>query len=143
MEPDKHFSCIITPSPLSIDTVINCVTDPKHGAISVFIGTVRNQTENKTVERLEYEAFETMALIEMEKICHTIAAQWKGVTVAIHHRYGTLLVGDIAVVIAVSAPHREMTFAACEYAINTLKQTVPIWKKECFTSGDIWVMPHP
>lgn len=135
--------CKITAEPLSVDEAIKLVSAPTNGAISIFIGTVRNVTDNKTVERLEYEVYEVMALLEMEKICQTVINRWSGTTIAIHHRYGTLKVGDMAVVISVSAPHRDVTFAACEYAINTLKQTVPIWKKECFTDGEVWVMPHP
>ena len=119
------------------------VVDPGVGGIVTFIGTVRNQTKEKPVLRLEFEAYEPMAISEMRKIAETIKDKWSATKVSIHHRVGVLAIEEIAVVIAVSTPHRKAAFAACQYAINTLKETVPIWKKEIFEDGEVWVAAHP
>lgn len=113
------------------------------GAINVFIGTVRNQTQNKAVLRLDFEAYAPMAIKEMRKIALEAQKKWPIDKIAIHHRYGTLTIGEIAVVIAVSTPHRQASFEACQFAIDTLKETVPIWKKEVFADGEVWVAAHP
>ena len=128
---------------LDPNTCSQFVGDPSVGGIATFIGTVRNSTKDKKVLRLEFEAFETMALKEMRKIAEQIVERWDAVHVSIHHRVGVLAIEEIAVVIAVSTPHRKAAFEACEYAIDTLKQTVPIWKKEIFEDGEIWVAAHP
>lgn len=119
------------------------VSDPGAGGIVTFVGTVRNQTSGKAVIRLEFEAYEPMAISEMRKIAEAAAHQWPIKRMAIHHRVGSLAVGDIAVIIAVATPHRKAAFAACAYAIDTLKETVPIWKKEIFEDGEVWVAAHP
>lgn len=119
------------------------VSTPEAGGITVFVGTVRNQTSGKKVLRLEFEAYEKMAISEMRKIAEQAAERWPVKKIAIHHRQGILHAGDIAVVIAVATPHRKAAFEACEYAIDTLKQTVPIWKKEIFEDGEVWVAAHP
>lgn len=119
------------------------VTDPGVGGIVTFIGTVRNQTKGKPVIRLEFEAFEPMAISEMRKIAKSIVDKWSATKVSIHHRVGNLDIKEIAVVIAVSTPHRKAAFEACQYAIDTLKETVPIWKKEIFEDGEVWVAAHP
>ena len=116
---------------------------PQSGGIDVFIGTVRNSTKGKPVVRLEFEAYETMAIKEMEKIAGQAFAKWPLQKIAIHHRTGVLHIGEIPVVIAVSAAHRDAAFDACRYIIDTLKQTVPIWKKELFEDGEVWVAAHP
>ena len=116
---------------------------PASGGIDVFIGTVRNQTKGKNVTRLEFEAYEPMALSEMEKIAVQAFEQWPVQKILIHHRTGVLQIGEIPVIIAVSAAHRAAAFEACRYIIDTLKQTVPIWKKEFFEDGEIWVGAHP
>ena len=122
---------------------INQVTDPACGGIDVFIGTVRDETQGKPVLRLEFEAYESMALREMQKIAEQTFEHWPVLSIAIHHRTGVLEVGDVAVVIAVGAAHRAAAFEACRYAIDTLKLTVPIWKKEVFEDGEVWVAAHP
>ncbi len=122
---------------------INQVTDPACGGIDVFIGTVRDETQGKPVLRLEFEAYESMALREMQKIAEQTFEHWPVLSIAIHHRTGVLEVGDVAVVIAVGAAHRAAAFEACRYAIDTLKLTVPIWKKEVFEDGEVWVASHP
>jgi molybdopterin synthase catalytic subunit len=116
---------------------------PESGGIDVFIGTVRNATKGKTVLKLEFEAYAQMAINEMKKIAQQASDKWPVQKVLIHHRTGVLQVGEVPVVIAVSAAHRDAAFDACRYIIDTLKQTVPIWKKEFFEDGEVWVAAHP
>lgn len=116
---------------------------PGSGGIDVFIGTVRNATKGKAVVRLEFEAYEAMAITEMEKIAKQAIEKWAVQKLLIHHRTGILAVGEVPVIIAVSAAHRAAAFEACRYVIDTLKQTVPIWKKEIFEDGGVWVAAHP
>lgn len=133
----------ITDQILDRDEIIRSVEQNEAGGICSFIGTVRNKTANKTVLRLEFETYEQMALKELLKISNQINEKWDVLQVAIHHRTGIVKIGEDAVVIAVSAPHRKEAFEACQYAIDTLKQTVPIWKKEIFENGEEWVSAHP
>ncbi len=128
---------------LDIDYCIKQVLSPDCGGIDVFIGTVRNVTKGKKVIRLEFEAYEPMAVKEMQKLGEKAKEQWSVQKVVIHHRTGVLEVGDIPVIIAVSAAHRDAAFDACRYIIDTLKETVPIWKKEVFEDGEVWVAAHP
>jgi len=129
--------------PLDVDAVIDLVASPEAGAIDVFIGTVRNSTQNRSVRKLIFESFDSMAIKEMKKISDNANDKWPSIKMAIHHRKGTLQIGEIAVIIAVSSPHRVAAFEACRYAIDTLKETVPIWKKEVFDDGEVWVAAHP
>ena len=122
---------------------IDYVTNKGAGGIAVFVGTVRNQTKNKNVLKLDFEAYEPMAISEMRKIATLAMEKWPIQKIAIHHRVGSLAIKEIAVVIAVSTPHRKAAFEACEFAIDTLKETVPIWKKEFFEDGEVWVAAHP
>lgn len=133
----------ISPNPLNIQSAIDWIQSPESGGIDVFIGTVRNATKGKTVIRLEFEAYEPMALAEMEKIVKQAFEKWPVQKALIHHRVGVLQVGEVPVIIAVSAAHRAAAFEACRYIIDTLKQTVPIWKKEIFEDGEVWVAAHP
>lgn len=133
----------ILSTPLNIQSATDWVISPESGGIDVFIGTVRNATKGKTVLRLEFEAYEPMAISEMEKIVKEAAEKWPVQKVLIHHRVGVLEVGEVPVIIAVSAAHRAAAFDACRYIIDTLKQTVPIWKKEIFEDGEVWVAAHP
>jgi molybdopterin synthase catalytic subunit len=128
---------------LNIQACIDWIMSPQSGGIDVFIGTVRNATKGKTVFRLEFEAYDPMAIKEMEKIAKQAFKKWPVQKVLIHHRKGVLQVGEVPVVIAVSAAHRDAAFDACRYIIDTLKQTVPIWKKEFFEDGEVWVAAHP
>ncbi|MCD8740129.1 molybdenum cofactor biosynthesis protein MoaE [Mucilaginibacter roseus] len=134
---------LITDEPLDVTNCSQWVMAPESGGINVFIGTVRNATKGRTVLRLEFEAYQTMAMREMEKIAIAAFEQWPLQKVLIHHRTGVLQVGEIPVIIAVSAAHRDAAFTACRYIIDTLKQTVPIWKKEFFEDGEVWVAAHP
>jgi molybdopterin synthase catalytic subunit len=133
----------LTNDPLDINACIAAVMTPEAGGIDVFIGTVRNHTKGKTVLRLEFEAYEAMAISEMQKIVNHATDNWPLHRVVLHHRTGTLQVGEVPVIIAVSAAHRDAAFSACRYIIDTLKQTVPIWKKEIFEDGEVWVAAHP
>jgi molybdopterin synthase catalytic subunit len=133
----------ISAKPLNIQSCIDWVITPQCGGIDVFIGTVREATKGKTVMRLEFEAYEKMALKEMKKIAEEALHQWAVHKIAIHHRTGILEIGEIPVVIAVSASHRDAAFNACRFIIDTLKKTVPIWKKEVFEDGEVWVAAHP
>lgn len=134
---------ILTAEPLNIQSCIDWVMSPESGGIDVFIGTVRNVTKGKAVLKLDFEAYEPMAISEMEKIAQQSFDKWPVQKVLIHHRTGVLQIGEVPVVIAISAAHRDAAFDACRYIIDTLKQTVPIWKKEAFEDGDVWVAAHP
>lgn len=133
----------ISDTPLDIPECFNWAVSQQCGGIDMFIGTVRNVTGKKIVTQLQFEAYEKMALNEMKKIAEQALQTWPVEKVLIHHRKGILSIGEAAVVIAVSAPHREAAFDACRYAIDTLKKTVPIWKKEIFEDGEVWVAAHP
>jgi len=128
---------------LSEKKCASMVADNAAGGTVTFLGTVRNQTKGKKVIKLEFESYVPMAIKEMKKIADKAAEKWSTLHVCIHHRVGTLQVGEIPVIIAVSTPHRKAAFEACEYIIDTLKETVPIWKKEFFEDGEIWVAAHP
>jgi len=128
---------------LDIKLAIDHVRDAHSGGIDVFIGTVRNTTHGKKVISLEFEAYEKMAISELEKIIEDAKKKWPIHKVAIFHAIGKKQIGEDAVVIAVSSAHRNAAFLACRYIIDTLKKTVPIWKKEVFEDGDVWVNAHP
>lgn len=113
------------------------------GAFDLFLGTVRNYSNQKTVIRLEYEAHKSMAVSEMKKIASQAKKKWPVKALAIVHRIGVLEIGEIAVAIAVATPHRKEAFEACEFIIDTLKETVPIWKKEFYQDGESWIAAHP
>ncbi len=127
----------ITFAPLSFDEVYQLANDPGNGAVVVMSGTVRNQTDGQTVTYLEYQAYEPMAIRVFQAIAQQIREQWQDVNrVVIHHRTGKLEIGEISVLVAVGAPHRGEAFAACRYAIDTLKHNAPIWKKEYVMAKD-------
>ncbi len=134
-------SFAITFAPLSLETVYQLADDARNGAIVVMSGMVRNNTDGRAVSYLEYQAYEPMALVVFQQIASQIRQQWPGVTrVVIHHRTGKLTVGEISVLVAVGCPHRGEAFAACQYAIDTLKHNAPIWKKEHWQDGaSSWV----
>jgi MoaE-MoaD fusion protein len=125
---------------LSPDTIAAEVDDPGAGGIVIFSGVVRNETGGRSVKFLEYEAHAPMAEVKMREIGESLRARWSGVKrVAMLHRVGRLEIGEASVLIAVSAAHRGDAFEACRYAIDTLKRTVPVWKKEHFEDGEVWV----
>jgi molybdopterin converting factor subunit 1 len=115
------------------------VADPAAGAIVSFTGTTRRDNAGRIVLRLEYEAYEPMALAEMRKLATEAARRWKIVRIAIAHRVGVVEIGETSVAIAVSAAHRGEAFEACRFAIDRLKEVVPIWKKEHFEGGEVWI----
>jgi molybdopterin synthase catalytic subunit len=133
----------ISSQPLDIAACIAWATTPGCGAINAFIGTVRDTTEKRKVMALEFEAYEKMALLEMKKIAEDVLQKWPVEKILIHHRTGILQISEVPVVIVVAARHRDVSFEACRHAIDTLKQTVPIWKKEKFEDGEVWVAAHP
>lgn len=134
-------SFAITFAPLSLAEVYALADDPGNGAIALMSGTVRNQTDNRSVVALEYQAYEPMAVKVFEQIAREIRTQWPEVNrVVIHHRTGRLEIGEISVLVAVGCPHRAEAFEACRYAIDTLKHNAPIWKKEHWADGSSsWV----
>jgi molybdopterin converting factor subunit 1 len=125
--------------PLSLDAVVERVSGSGQGGVVTFSGAVRNSTRGRAVLRLEYEAYAVMAERKLAAIGAELSTQWPGVRVAIHHRVGVLAPGELAVVIAASAPHRGEAFCACREAIERLKAEVPIWKKEVYEDGEVWV----
>jgi len=143
MEKGNMIDIQLLTSPLDLQECMDFVSNPSAGGIVNFVGTVRNQTQDKPVLKLEFEAYTPMAISEMRKIAERATVKWPVEKIAIHHRTGTLNIGEIAVIIAVACPHRIAAFAACQFAIDTLKETVPIWKKEFFEDGAVWVAAHP
>jgi molybdopterin synthase catalytic subunit len=126
--------------PLSVDALAAEVDDPGAGGIVIFSGVVRNEKDGRPVKYLDYEAHPPMAEAKMREIGQAVRARWSEVKrIVMLHRIGHLEIGESSVLIAVSAAHRAQAFAACQYAIDTLKQTVPVWKKEHFEDGEVWV----
>ncbi len=130
-------------TPLSVEQCVQLVEDGTTGGTAVFIGTVRNSTQSKAVERLDFEAYAPVAIKEMRKIAEQMVEKFGALECVIHHRTGSLDIKEIAVIIAVATPHRKAAFEACQFGIDQLKETVPIWKKEVFEDGEIWVAAHP
>jgi molybdopterin synthase catalytic subunit len=129
----------VSAEPIDVSACIAGVSHPNAGGIDVFIGTVRDHNDGKPVTALEYEAYTSMAEKEMESIGEEIHAEFPGVRLSVHHRIGRLEVGDIAVVCAASAPHRDEAFRACRLLIDRVKARVPIWKREHGASGTSWI----
>lgn len=129
----------ISKEPINIQAVIDKVVQREAGAITTFIGTVRELTKGKKTLFLVYEAYEAMAVKKLEQIGREIEERWEGSCVAITHRVGRLDITDIAVVIAVSTPHRADSYEANRYAIERIKEIVPIWKKEHWEEGEAWM----
>jgi len=129
----------VTEAPLSLEAVAAEVADERAGAVATFTGTVRRQSRGREVTHLEYEAYAEMAEDVMARLAGDLEARYDLCSVAIHHRVGRLEVGEASVVIAVSAPHRQDALAACKDAIDRLKETVPLWKKEVYEGGEEWL----
>ena len=140
---------VITDQPIRVDEVTKKVESRNAGAITVFIGTVRELTKGKKTLHLEYQAYPAMAIKMFQQISKEIKGKWPEADIAITHRTGRLEISDIAVVIAVSSPHRKIGYEANEYAIDRIKQIVPIWKKEFWEDGTAWIgdqlenVPYP
>ena len=129
----------VTDEPLSLDAVVAEVADERAGAVATFTGTVRRQSRGREVTRLEYEAYAEMAEDVMAKLADDLLERYELCAIAIHHRVGTLGIGEASIVIAVSAPHRRDALTACKDAIDRLKETVPLWKKEVYEGGEEWI----
>ena len=129
----------IVESKIDREEIVQSVATPESGAIATFDGTVRNQSREKPVTHLHYEAFPEMALKELEKIRAEAMQRWSLNGMAIVHRVGRMEIGESSVFIAVSSAHRKEAFEACRFAIDTLKTTVPIWKKEHYQDGEVWI----
>ena len=129
----------VTDQPLSLEAVAAEVADERAGAVATFTGTVRRRSRGREVTRLEYEAYAEMAEDVMSQLSRELEQRYELCAIAIHHRVGTLGIGEASVVIAVSAPHRQDALAACKDAIDTLKATVPLWKKEVYEGGEQWI----
>jgi molybdopterin synthase catalytic subunit len=129
----------VTEEPLSLDAAVAEVADERAGGIATFTGTVRRQSRGREVTRLEYEAYAEMAEDVMARLAADLLERYELCAIAIHHRVGALEIGEASVVIAVSAPHRQDALAACKEAIDTLKETVPLWKKEVYEGGEEWI----
>lgn len=133
--PGDNFAIAI--APLSLDQVYSLADDPANGAVVVMSGMVRDNTDGRSVVALEYQAYEPMAIRVFQQIAAEIRKTWAAVThIVIHHRIGRLNIGEISVLTAVGCPHRSEAFAACQYAIDTLKHNAPIWKKEWYSEPD-------
>jgi len=130
---------VLSDEPLSLERAAAEVASDGAGAIATFVGTTRARSRGREVIRLEYEAYEGMAEAEMERIAGVLRDRHDVIDVAIHHRVGPVEIGETSVVIAVSAAHRAAAFDACREAIDTLKQTVPLWKKELYVGGEEWI----
>ena len=136
---NSRLSCRITQEPIRLDELTAFVADPGAGAMATFVGTTRDSNEGRRVVRLEYECYPGMAEKEMEKIGREVLERWPVKKVAMLHRLGRVDIGEASVAIAVSSGHRHAAFEACHYAINQLKETVPIWKKELYEGGEVWI----
>ena len=133
----------VTSQPLSMDALLAEVTGPEMGGVVTFTGIVRNHARGRQIDHLEYEAYGEMAEKELRAIGRQVEERWPDVRYAVAHRIGRLAIGDPAVMVAAAAAHRAEAFEACRFIIDTLKQTVPIWKKEFATDGAYWVEENP
>lgn len=130
---------LVTPAPLDPAQVVRLVDGPGAGAVTTFLGLVRDHNQGRAVRFLDYEAYAPLAEKALARIVDEAQAQWAGTRMAIHHRTGRVEIGEASVVIAVAAPHRAGAFAACRYAIERIKQIAPIWKHEHFDGGEVWI----
>ena len=140
---NENISIKISSTPLSIDQAYQSILDRTCGGNCLFIGTVRNKNKGESVTHLDFDTYDSMALKEMMRIAQQALAQFDIQKIAIHHRKGPVGITEIAVIIAVSSGHRDASIKACRFAIDTLKDTVPIWKKEHLKDGSYWVGARP
>jgi len=129
----------LTSDPLDIAAIAATVESPECGAVTTFVGLVRDHNAGRRVEWLDYEAYPALAVKTFERIASEAAVRWPAVALAIHHRSGRIAIGEASVVIAAASPHRADAFAACRYAIERVKQIAPVWKHEHFEGGDVWI----
>jgi molybdopterin synthase catalytic subunit len=140
---EKNIEILLSKQALDLSACQAFVESPDCGGLVHFVGTVRNHTKGLKVLSLDFEAYEPMAISEMRKIAEQAVEIFSIRKIAIHHRVGLLQIGEIPVIISVSSHHRKAAFEACQYAIDTLKETVPIWKKEILENGEVWVSATP
>ncbi|MGE3274714.1 MAG: molybdenum cofactor biosynthesis protein MoaE [Vicinamibacterales bacterium] len=129
----------LTGDALALEPLVATVSAPGAGAIVTFLGLVRDHNQGRRVSHLEYEAYAPLAEKALARIVDEAAARWPGVRIAVHHRTGRLEIGEASVAIAAASPHRADAYAACRYAIERVKQIVPVWKHEYFDGGDVWI----
>ncbi len=125
--------------PIRVERLLAAVSGDDCGAVALFLGTVREHNAGRRVQHLEYHAYEEMAVAELEKLALGVSERFAVSRVALVHRTGRLAVGEISVAVAVAAAHRQAAIDACRWTIDTLKRTVPIWKKEFFEGGEVWI----
>ncbi len=138
----SHSRIVVGDAPLSVEAVLDAVRSPSHGGLVVFVGTVRDSSRGLRVTRLDYEAYAEMAEAKMREIAQRLEAEHAPLRLVMHHRVGDLAIGEIAVIVAAGAPHRDAAFKAARAAIDELKTVVPIWKKEHSDDGAIWIEDH-
>ena len=132
----------IGPAALALEPLVSAVaeeSDGRDGAVVTFFGLVRNHNQGRRVQYLEYEAYAPLALKTFARIAHETHGRWPGARVALHHRTGRLEVGEASVAIVAASPHRGDAYAACRYVIERVKQIAPVWKREYFDGGDVWI----
>ena len=129
----------VTREPIDLQELVRFVTDSEAGAIATFIGTTRNNNEGRKVIALDYEAYPEMAEKELARIGQQASQRWQICRMAIIHRLGPVQITQASVIVAVSSAHRDAAFAACRFAIEEIKKSVPIWKKEVFEGGEVWI----
>jgi len=129
----------VTDKPIELQELVNYVSDAEAGAIATFIGTTRNNNEGRKVIALDYDGYPEMAEKELRRIGEDAKTKWPICKMAIVHRLGPVQITEASVIIAVSAGHRDAAFAACRFAIEEIKKTVPIWKKEVYEGGEVWI----
>lgn len=129
----------LTETAIDVAAASGLLQDPRAGGLTTFTGTVRDHNHGRQVLSLAYEAYPEMALARMEGIAHEIAKRWPVYHVVLVHRVGPLAIGDAAVFVGIASAHRDVAFEACRYGIDTIKAEVPIWKKEIFVGGEVWV----
>jgi len=134
--------CVVAEEDFSLDSLLREVRSPGAGGVVLFVGTVRETSQGRTVTHLDYEAYREMAERELERLCEEAKGRWELERIAIRHRTGHLEVGENIVAIVVSAPHRHHAFEACEWLMGQIKELVPIWKKETWATGAAWVEGH-
>ena len=139
MPEERRVLCTITNSPINMQELADFVSDPAAGAMATFVGMTRDTNEGRRVIRLEYECYPGMAEKEMQKIAAEVLTRWPVRKIAMTHRLGRVDIGEASVAIAVSSGHRHAAFEACHFAINQLKEIVPIWKKELYEGGELWI----
>jgi molybdopterin synthase catalytic subunit len=129
----------VTSAPLDSEALVALVDKKGDGAVVTFAGLVRDHNQGRQVQFLEYEAYEPLAIRALQRIVDEARELWPGARVAVHHRLGRVEIGEASIVIAAASPHRADAFAACRYTIERVKQIVPIWKREHFEGGDVWL----